>query len=99
MKARRPPWTVQHGLVLQRLQQRVAERLEEHGLDQRVGRLAARAVGQGDALLLELGLAAPRLLDPLEDLLLAAQLLVLLVPRGHVLVASFTRSRVKRPKL
>ena len=40
------------------------------------------------------------LLAPLEDLLLAAQLLVLLlVLRGHVLVASFTRSRVKRPKL
>jgi hypothetical protein len=87
----------EHRLVLQRLQQRVAERLQEQRLDQGGGRLAARPVGEGDPLLLQLGPPPPGLVDPLQDLLLPAELVDGRV--AHARVASLTRSRVKRPKL
>jgi len=39
-------WHTQLGGVLKRFEQRIAERVEEDGLDQRVRRLAAGAVRQ-----------------------------------------------------
>lgn len=79
--------------VLQRFEQRVAERVEEHRLDQRLGRLAARAVGHRDVLLAHAGLPLPGAVDAFEDLFLAGR-----PGLGH-LVASLTRCREKRPKL
>ena len=78
-------------LVLQGLQQRVAEGVEEEGLDQGVGGLAPRAVREGDQLVGDLGGAPADPLDPLQDLLLGAL--------GHAELACLTLNRVNRPKL
>ena len=63
----------QRRLVLHRLQRGVAEGLQEERVDERVGRLAPRSVGEGDPLLLDAGLAAALPVDPGEDLLLLGQ--------------------------
>jgi hypothetical protein len=87
------------GLVFEPVEHRVAEGFEEDRLDQRVRGLAARAVGERDPALGDPGRAPPRPVDPVEHLLLPG------VGRGarslcsHVRVASWTRSRVNRPKL
>jgi hydrogenase maturation protein HypF len=57
--------------VLERLEQRVAEHVEEHRLDQRLRRLAARPVRHGDALFPDPGAAGPGAVDTVEYLLLA----------------------------
>ena len=59
----------QLGRVLQRLEQRVAERVEEDRLDQGVRRLAAGAVRHRDALFPDLGAAPPRAVDAVQHLL------------------------------
>ena len=61
---------LERGRVLQRFQQRVAEGVQEHRLDQRVRGLAAGAVRHRYAFLAHLGTAAPGLVDPVQDLLL-----------------------------
>ena len=53
VRATLAPSTWHPGGVLQRLQQRVAEGVEEDRLDQRLGRLAARAVRHRDPLFLD----------------------------------------------
>jgi hypothetical protein len=55
--------------VLQRLEQRVAERVEEDRLDQGLRRLAAGSVRHRDALFPDLGAAPPRAVDPVQHLL------------------------------
>ena len=62
---------VQPGRVLELLEPGVAERVEEHGLDQGLGRLAARAVRHRDALFPHLGPTAAGPVDAVEHLLLA----------------------------
>ena len=57
--------------VLQRLEQRVAERVEEHRLDQGLGGLAAGPVRHGDPLFPDPRAAAPGPVDPVQHLLLA----------------------------
>jgi hypothetical protein len=59
----------QLGRVLERLEQRIAERVQEDRLDQRVRGLAAGAVRHGDALFPHLGAAPPRAVDPVQHLL------------------------------
>ena len=60
-------------LVLHRLEDGIAEGLQEQCVDEGVRGLAARPVGEGDPLLLDPGLAAALAIDPLQDLLLEGQ--------------------------
>jgi hypothetical protein len=57
--------------VLQRLEQRVAERVQEHRLHQGPAGLAAGPVRHGDPLFPDPRAAAPGLVDPVQHLLLA----------------------------
>jgi hypothetical protein len=61
----------QLGGVLKRFEQRIAERVEEDGLDQRVRRLAAGAVRHGDPLFPDPRVPSPRPVDAVKHLLLA----------------------------
>jgi hypothetical protein len=79
---------VQEGLVLQPLEQGVAERFDEERFHECVGRLAARAMGQGYSLVGEAGFAAACAFDALEHILFA-----------HARLASLSWRRSKRPKL
>ncbi len=91
---------VQPGGVLELLELRIAERVEEHGLDQRLGRLAARAVGHRDALFEHLRPPAASTVDAVEHLLLAVDGHLMVVVDGHRLItfsASGTRWRFIRP--
>jgi hydrogenase maturation protein HypF len=60
----------QLGRVLEGLEQRVAERVEEDRLDQGLGRLAAGAVRHRDAFFPDPGATPPGAVDPVQDLLL-----------------------------
>jgi hypothetical protein len=64
------PVDAQVGGVLERLQQRVAERVEEHRLDQGMGRLAAGPVRHRDPFFPDPGAAAPGPVDAVQHLLL-----------------------------
>ena len=86
----------QRGAVLQLLQHRVAERLQEHRLDQRLGGLAAGPVGQRDPFLADAGLARAGPGDPLQHLLLAGQVLGAGV-RGDRLLGPARPGRDVRP--
>ena len=70
MSASRDPLTTQLRGVLERLEERVAERVEEDRLDQGLGRLAARAVRHRDAFFPDPRAAAPGAVDAVQDLLL-----------------------------
>ena len=61
---------LQGGRVLQRFQQRVAEAVQEHRLDQRVGGLAAGPVRHRDPFLADLGPPPAGPVDPVQDRLL-----------------------------
>ena len=86
----------QRRLVLHRLQRGVAEGFEEEGVDEGMGRLAPRAVGEGDPLLLDAGLAAALPVDPGEDLLLLGQGLRPELVLGELVVLGL-RDRSLRP--
>ena len=70
MSASRAPLTLQLRGVLERLEQRVAERVEKDRLDQGLRRLAARAVRHRDAFFPDPGAAPPGPVDAVQDLLL-----------------------------
>jgi len=92
----------QPGRVLELLEQRVAERVEEDRLDQRLGRLAPRSVRHRDPLFPDPGTRPAGTVDPVEHLLLAVGQRTpgrVHLARGHdrVTCASATRCRVIRP--
>src|ERR1035441_4316214 len=62
---------MQPGGILQRLKQRITERLEEDRLDQSLGSLAACPVGHRDAFFPDLRAALTGPVDPVKDLPLA----------------------------
>ena len=70
MSATRDPLIVQLGGVLERLEEGVAEGVEEDRLDQGLGRLAARPVRHRDAFFPDPRAAAPGAVDAVKDLLL-----------------------------
>ena len=103
-----PAEQVQHGAVLEEFEHGIAKGFEEDRVDEGGRCLAARAVGQGDAFLTDLGTPASGLVDPVQYRLLAVGPGGGLVdahrrpPAGcetSVSVSSRTWERWKRPKL